>query len=128
MSHARKNAQAGFTLVELLVAIAIIAILIAILLPVLGSVRERANRIKCAGNLRQLGTALYIYAADNKNNFPRTVQHPVENTPSGQNWVRQFTNPDAPDPFGPGGPAPDDLTGALFLVIRYGLITPKTLI
>ena len=128
MSRAQSKNRSAFTLVELLVVIAIIAVLIAILLPVLGSVRERSNRIKCAANLRQLGTALYIYAADNKNNYPRTAQHPVENTPSGQNWVRQFTNPDAPDPFLPGGPFPDDLTGALFLVIRYGLLTPKSLI
>src|ERR1051325_10664573 len=108
MSRDQKNAHAGFTLVELLVVIAIIAVLIAILLPVLGSVRERSNRIKCAANLRQLGTALFMYAAENKNNFPRTVQHPVENTPASNDWVAQFTNPDALDPFGPGGPVADD--------------------
>src|SRR5438105_5642821 len=128
MSHARKNAQAGFTLVELLMVIAIIAILIALLLPALKAVRERANRIKCAGNLRQLGVALFIYSSENKNNYPRLVQHPLDQTPANGNWPNQFTNPDAIDPFLPGGPMQDDVTGALFLLIRHGYVTPKTFI
>ena len=60
----------GFTLVELLVVIGIIAILIGILIPVLSRVNEQANRVKCSTYLRQWGIALRAYAAVNRNAFP----------------------------------------------------------
>src|SRR5205807_6302953 len=67
-----RGGQRGFTLVELLVVIGIIALLISILLPSLNRARETANRIKCASNLRQIGQALLLYAGENKGNYPRT--------------------------------------------------------
>src|SRR5688572_12383910 len=56
----------GFTLVELLVVIGIIAVLISVLLPALSKAKEQANRAKCLANLRQLTTGMNLYATDNK--------------------------------------------------------------
>jgi prepilin-type N-terminal cleavage/methylation domain-containing protein/prepilin-type processing-associated H-X9-DG protein len=66
-SRCRKN---GFTLVELLVVIGIIALLISILLPSLSAAREASNRIKCASNLRQIGNACMLHAAEHQGYYP----------------------------------------------------------
>ena len=64
------RARRAFTLIELLVVIAIIAILAAILFPVFAQAREKARQTMCAGNLRNLGTAIIMYTQDYDELYP----------------------------------------------------------
>jgi prepilin-type N-terminal cleavage/methylation domain-containing protein/prepilin-type processing-associated H-X9-DG protein len=65
-----KRAGSGFTLVELLVVIGIIAVLIAMLLPALGQAREHARQTKCLNNLRQLSLAFIMFADEHHGHLP----------------------------------------------------------
>lgn len=68
--HYRYRQGSGFTLVELLVVIGIIAVLIGLLLPAVSRAREQGNRTKCLANLRSLGQAMYLYAMDFRDRLP----------------------------------------------------------
>ena len=70
-NHGRSGLRpGGFTLIELLVVVAIIALLVSILLPTLTAAREKARRIKCAVNVRQMVQAMNMYSDDYNGYYP----------------------------------------------------------
>ena len=110
----------GFTLVELLFVIGIIALLISILLPALHAAKERANRIKCASNLRQVGQGLFVYYGDNKNKYPR-VRYVPKGPDNNYAFAHSlFEGASGKNPF--VDVPPHDVTAGYFLLIRYRLL------
>ncbi len=128
----------AFTLIEMLVVVAIIALLIAILLPSLAKARELARQTICGTNMKEIGTTFYIYQSDNLDEFP-SVAH---DTPPGQIQpiVRYIESLGGGQGGAPGDPMRDEIsvsriqqdpgstqistTRSLWLLVRTGEVIP----
>ena len=70
--------RAGFSLIELLLVIVIIAMLAAMISPATAAIRKRADTTACANNLRQIGVAVQLYVNDNENRYPKIETDPLK--------------------------------------------------
>lgn len=94
------NPRKGFTLIELLVVIAIIALLMGILMPALQRARQHAQRIVCGSNMKQMTTAVSLFANDMDGKIPPLCELPDgtwEHVQTQNHWARWFMTPGTPD-------------------------------
>ena len=100
--HPIPGKRTGFSLVELLTVLAVIALLAAILLPVLGQVRQKMASSQSASNLRQLGGALQVFANEYKGHFPpvaiqtKSEEGTWQNLGSWDSYLLKYLGVDAP--------------------------------
>ncbi len=114
----------AFTLVDLLVVIATIALLMSVLMPALARLRQRAFRINCGTNLSQIGKAMYFYANDYDNDFPR-AGGPNSKWGRTPNWQAHNLS----DAFSlKHGYGQATISASLYLLVRYEGVAPKSFI
>lgn len=127
------GARLGFTLLELLVVVAIIAILAAMLLPALAGAKEQARRIVCINNLKQLNLSLTMYIYEHDDTYPTrnvsTNRWPALLYDNYQNVAILKCPSDIPLPPTKGGPTAPDNAPRSYLINGwndyFGSMTPN---
>jgi len=90
----KASRSTGFSMVDMLITIAIIGVLSALLFPLIGHISQRAKGAKCIQNLRQLHIALYTYATEHEGYFPKGKDGAFDNSDNwvGANWISSLGN------------------------------------
>ena len=116
--------KSAFTLADLLVVIATIALLMSVLIPALARLRQRAFRINCGANLSQIGKAMHFYANDYNNDFPR-AGGPNSKWGCTSNWQAHNLS----DAFNlKHGDGQATISASLYLLVKYEDVAPKSFI
>ncbi len=102
----RSPSRHAFTLVETLVAVGVIAVLAAFLFPAVSSGQRSALQTKCLGNLREVATAMNLYANESNGNYPASYGDPAGQSEQWSTWIWKLT-PYVPTDNGGRGTAKD---------------------
>ncbi len=120
----------GFTLVELLVVIGIIALVIAMLMPALRKARDQAMAVQCMSNLRQIGMGLTMYASANKNLIPQDImyifQPPDFTDQDGVTWIDLLVGNDLSNTGKDGDRLPYVVGRKVFVCPKMNPLNPGT--
>ena len=128
-----RAARRAATAADVVAAVALVALVAAVVLPAAaGAARKQDRRVHCATNLRQIGQGMFMYANENKGNFPR-----VRFDPADANTVRFFTNwktetsfpsPRPEEAAKMKAPEPNDVTAAFYLVLKTQDLTADVMV
>ena len=122
-----RRRRRALTFTDLVVCLIMAALILAMGVNAVHKARDGGPRTKCASVLRQIGTAMVLYANANKGAFPRTRYVPGPTV-----TFAQYTGASAADPFAPDGPQPNDVTASPYLLLRtqglpaYAFMCPST--
>ena len=123
-----RNHTRAFTLVDLCIVLVAALLVALVTFPVLAyRAREQAQRVRCASNLRQIGQAMQMYGngeTRNGQSFARTKWDEQGDDPA----PTQYTGVQSPNPFADNGPANNDVTAALFLLLRTQELSPAVFV
>jgi prepilin-type N-terminal cleavage/methylation domain-containing protein/prepilin-type processing-associated H-X9-DG protein len=114
-----KQSEKAFTLIELFVVVAIIAILAAMLLPALASTKGNSQRIACINNIKQVGLAFRIWEGSNNGRYPQAI---TQSQGGAQEYCAHANGATSPTP-----PTLKQAAGMIFMVMSNQLATPKIL-